>query len=150
MLNKVTLIGNLGGDPDVRFMPNGNPAATLSIATTRSWKDKQSGEKKEDTEWHRVIFFNRLAEIARDYLRKGAKVYIEGRLQTRKWQKDGVDHYTTEIIGEQIRMLGSRQEGQQSGPAGAGNLGAGSKYDPPHYQAPPEPAFDNFDDYIPF
>ena len=108
MLNKVTLIGNLGADPDSRFMPTGGQVVTLSIATSRRWKDKQSGERKEQTEWHRVIMFNKLAEICAEYLHKGSQVYIEGRLQTRKWEKDGVDHYTTEIIADQMTMLGGR------------------------------------------
>lgn len=145
MLNKVILIGNLGADPDLRFMPNGNPVAQVSLATTRRWKDKQSGERKEDTEWHRLIFYNRLAEIAGEYLKKGSKIYVEGRLQTRKWQKDGVDHYTTEIIVGEMHMLDSRQ-GTDSGAA------AGNKYDPPQMKTP-APAGDNsddFDDDIPF
>ncbi|MEQ1530504.1 MAG: single-stranded DNA-binding protein, partial [Methylococcales bacterium] len=99
MLNKVTLIGNLGADPEVRYMPAGGAVTSISLATTRRWKDKQSGERKDATEWHRVIFFNRLAEVAGEYLKKGSQVYVEGRLQTRKWQgQDGQDRYTTEII----------------------------------------------------
>jgi len=109
MLNKVTLIGNLGADPEVRFMPSGGSVANISLATTRRWKDKQTGERKEATEWHRVIFFNRLAEIAGEYLKKGSQVYVEGRLQTRKWQgQDGQDRYTTEILAQELHMLGSR------------------------------------------
>lgn len=112
MLNKVTLIGNLGADPEVRYMPTGGAVANISLATTFRWKDKQSGEKKEATEWHRVIFFNRLAEIAGEFLKKGSQIYVEGRLQTRKWQtQDGQDRYTTEIIATELHMLGSRTGG---------------------------------------
>lgn len=112
MLNKVTLIGNLGTDPEVRYMPTGGAVANISLATTFRWKDKQSGEKKEATEWHRVIFFNRLAEIAGEFLKKGSQIYVEGRLQTRKWQtQDGQDRYTTEIIATELHMLGSRTGG---------------------------------------
>ena len=106
-INKVILIGHLGADPEVKYMPSGSAVANLSIATTEGWKDKQTGEKQEKTEWHRVVLFARLAEIAGEYLRKGAQVYVEGRLQTRKWQgKDGQDRYTTEIVGNELQMLG--------------------------------------------
>lgn len=108
-INKVILIGNLGTDPEVRFMPSGDAATTLSIATSESWKDKQTGETKDRTEWHKVAMFKRLAEIAGEYLKKGSKVYIEGSLRTRKWQdKNGVDHYTTEIVATDMQMLDSR------------------------------------------
>jgi len=107
-VNKVILIGNLGRDPETRYLPSGGAVTNISIATTDTWKDKASGEKKEATEWHRVAFFGRLAEIAGEYLKKGSQVYIEGRLQTRKYQKDGQDHYATDIIADQMRMLGSR------------------------------------------
>lgn len=116
-VNKVTLIGNLGRDPEVRHTPGGMAVCNASIATTRSWKDKQSGEKKEETEWHRVVFYDRLAEIAGEYLRKGKSVYVEGRLKTRKWEKDGVDQYTTEIIAEQMQLLGGREDGAAPAPA---------------------------------
>ncbi|MCW5588892.1 MAG: single-stranded DNA-binding protein [Legionellales bacterium] len=110
-INKVILIGNLGNDPEVRYMPNGSPVATVSIATSDAWKDK-NGELQERTEWHRVVFFNRLAEIVKEYLHKGSKLYIEGSLRTRKWQdKNGVDRYTTEIIGSEMQMLDSRGAG---------------------------------------
>lgn len=111
-INKVILVGNLGADPDVRTMPNGDSVTTLSLATSDTWKDKQTGEKQEKTEWHRVILFRRLAEIARDYLKKGAKVYIEGKLQTRKWQDkiSGEDRYITEIVGNELQMLDSRAD----------------------------------------
>jgi single-strand DNA-binding protein len=108
-VNKVILIGNLGRDPETRYMPDGGAITNISIATTETWKDKQ-GEKQEKTEWHRVAFFGKLAEIAGEYLKKGSQVYVEGRLQTRKWQdKDGADKYTTEIVANAMQMLGSRQ-----------------------------------------
>lgn len=111
-INKVTLIGNVGGDPDVRYLPNGNPVTTLSIATSETWKDKQTGEKQDRTEWHRVVFFNRLGEIAGEYVKKGTKIYIEGSLRTRKWQdQQGQDRYTTEIIGNEMQLLDSRGPG---------------------------------------
>ncbi|WP_048306650.1 single-stranded DNA-binding protein [Halomonas sp. PR-M31] len=113
-VNKVILIGNLGQDPDVRFLPSGNPVANLRIATTDSWTDKQSGQRQERTEWHSVVLFNKLAEIAQQYVKKGSRIYIEGRLQTRKWQgQDGQDRYSTEIVGNDMQMLDSR--GAQSG-----------------------------------
>ena len=108
-VNKVILIGNLGRDPEVRYSANGQAIANVTIATSESWKDKTSGEKQERTEWHRIVFFGRLAEIAGEYLKKGAQIFIEGRLQTRKWQdKDGADRYTTEIVANEMQMLGSR------------------------------------------
>lgn len=114
MLNKVTLIGNLGADPEVRYMPTGGAVTNISIATTFRWKDKQSGERKDNTEWHRVVFYNRLAEVVGEYLHKGSQVYVEGRLQTRKWQdKDGIERYTTEIIAAEMQMLGSKSEASE-------------------------------------
>lgn len=110
-INKVILIGNLGNDPETKAMPNGNAVTNITLATSESWKDKQTGQQQDRTEWHRVVFFNRLAEIAGQYLSKGSKVYIEGSLRTRKWQKDGVDMYTTEIIADQMQMLDSRDQG---------------------------------------
>jgi single-strand DNA-binding protein len=111
-VNKVILIGNLGRDPETRYMPNGEAVTNITLATTESWKDKTSGERQEKTEWHRVTFYRRLAEIAGEYLKKGSQVYIEGRLETRKWQdKEGKDRYTTEIIASEMRMLGSRAGG---------------------------------------
>ena len=139
-VNKVILIGNLGADPEVKYLPNGNAVANVTIATTESWKDKQSGEQKDKTEWHRVVFFRRLAEIAGEYLKKGSQVYVEGKLQTRKWQdKNGNDRYTTEIIANEMQMLGGR------GGASAEFGGASSS-------AAPAPAAvaDEFDDDIPF
>lgn len=117
-INKVILIGNLGGDPETRAMPNGTAVANLSIATSETWKDKQTGEKKERTEWHKVAMFGRTAEIAGEYLRKGSKIYIEGRLRTRKWQdKQGNDRWTTEIVADSLQMLGDgKQKTQASQP----------------------------------
>ena len=126
MLNKVELIGNLGADADARHMPNGNAVTTISLATTMRWKDKTTGEKKEATEWHRVVFFNRLAEVVGQYLRKGSKVYIEGRLQTRKWEKDGIERYSTEIIASEMIMLDGKQDGASMPASSVGsNAGAG-------------------------
>lgn len=108
-INKVILVGNLGKDPEGKFMPNGNAVTNITIATSESWKDKQTGQQQERTEWHRVVFFNRLAEIATEYLKKGSKIYLEGSLRTRKWQaQDGQDRYTTEIVASEMQMLDSR------------------------------------------
>jgi len=117
-VNKVIIVGNLGQDPEVRFMPNGSAVANFTVATSETWKDKQSGEQKEKTEWHRIVIYQRLAEIAGEYLKKGSKVFLEGRLQTRKWQnQQGVDQYTTEIVANEMQMLDSRGQGggQQGG-----------------------------------
>lgn len=115
-VNKVILVGNLGADPETRYMPNGDAVTNVRLATTDSWKDKASGEKKEITEWHRVVFYRRLAEIAGEYLRKGSSVYVEGRIRTRKWQdKDGQDRYTTEIEATEMQMLGQRGGGDGGG-----------------------------------
>lgn len=112
-VNKVVLVGNLGKDPEMRYMPNGNAVATLTLATTESWKDKQTGERKDKTEWHRLTVFNRLGEMCGEYLKKGAKIYVEGKLQTRKWQgQDGQDRYTTEIVVSEIQMMDSRNPAQ--------------------------------------
>jgi len=109
-INKVILIGNLGKDPEVKYMPSGDPVTNITVATSETWKDKSTGENVEKTEWHRVVFFKRLAEIAGEYLKKGSKVYIEGRLQTRKWQgQDGQDRYTTEIVANEMIILGDRR-----------------------------------------
>ena len=116
-VNKTILLGNLGQDPTVRYSPDGAAITNISIATTSGWKDKNSGEKREETEWHKVVFYNRLAEIAGEYLKKGKPVYVEGRLKTRKWQnKEGVDQYTTEVVAESMQLLGGRDE-EQSAPA---------------------------------
>lgn len=118
-VNKVILIGNLGGDPEVRFMPNGNAVANMTVATSERWTDKQSGEKREKTEWHRVCIYGKLAEIAGQYLRKGSKVYIEGQNETREWEKDGVKRYTTEVVVKmngQMQMLDGKSDVQQLAP----------------------------------
>src|SRR5690554_263767 len=115
-INKVILIGNLGSDPDTRYMPNGTAVANVSLATSDSWKDKDTGQLQERTEWHRVVFFGKLAEIVGQYLRKGSKIYVEGRLQTREWEKDGIKRYTTEVVvdfGGQMQMLDGQQQQQQ-------------------------------------
>lgn len=142
-INKVILVGHLGKDPEIRYSANGAAIANISLATTESWKDRNTGEKQEKTEWHRVVFFSRLAEIAGEYLKKGSQVYVEGRLQTRKWQdQQGQDRYTTEIVANEMQMLGSR--------AGAGDYSAPSAGDSqPQPAAAPAGATD-FDDDIPF
>lgn len=119
-INKVTLIGNLGADPDIRFTQGQKQVANLSIATSESWTDKQTGQKVEKAEWHKVVFFDRLAEIAGQYLKKGSKVYIEGKLQTRKWQnQQGIDQYTTEIVANEMQMLDGKSDNQGAGQQGA-------------------------------
>lgn len=152
-INKVILVGNLGSDPEMRYMPNGNAVATISVATSESWKDKQTGENQTRTEWHRVVYFNRLGEIAGEYLKKGSKIYVEGSLRTRKWQdKNGVDRYTTEIVGSDMQMLDSRG-GAYDDNAGFDNQSQYSQSAPAQSAAPaaqaPAPA-DDFDDDIPF
>jgi single-strand DNA-binding protein len=165
MLNKVTLIGNLGEDPEVKYMPTGDAVANITLATSMRWKDRQTGERKESTEWHRVVFFRRLAEIAGEYLKKGSQVYVEGHLRTRKWQDQaGLDRYTTEIVADELHMLGSRS----GGTANMGGDQAPSSYNAPaaskpDYSAQPSkpannasnmppspPTYDDFDDDIPF
>lgn len=153
-VNKVILIGHLGKDPDVRYMPNGDQVTNITVATTDSWKDKTSGEKKEATEWHRVVFFRRLAEIAGQYLKKGAQVYIEGGLKTRKWQdKDGQDRYTTEIVADQMQMLG-RREGSGPPPVGSptppAQSGGATPDRPPAQGGGSGGNFNDFEDQIPF
>ncbi len=119
-LNKVQLIGNLGRDPEVRYTPNGTAVCNVSVATTSSWKDKESGDHMEATEWHRVVFFSGLAEVVGEHLKKGRSIYVEGRLRTRKWEgKDGKDQYTTEIVGESMQMLGSKPDDAKAGNAHA-------------------------------
>ena len=148
-INKVILIGNLGSDPETRAMPSGAYVTNISIATSESWKDKQTGEQKERTEWHRVVMFDRLAEIAAEYLRKGSSVYIEGKLRTRKWQgKDGQDRYTTEIVANEMQMLGGRGGG--GGDFDSGSSGGGSRGGQDSSNAPPQAGPDEFDDDIPF
>lgn len=159
-INKVILIGNLGQDPETRYAPSGTAITNINLATSDTWKDKQSGQMQERTEWHRVIFFNRLAEVAGEYLRKGSKVYLEGRLQTRKWQdQNGQDRYTTEIVANEMQMLDSRGDsmggGQnyaqsnagQSAPRPAPSQGSGQQGPS---SPPPAPDMDSFDDDIPF
>ena len=114
-VNKVILVGNLGNDPEVRYMPNGNAVANVSLATSETWKDKSTGEQQEKTEWHRVVFFNRLAEIVEQYVKKGTKLYVEGRLQTRSWEQDGVKRYSTEVVANEMQMLDSRGGGGGGG-----------------------------------
>jgi single-strand DNA-binding protein len=151
-VNKVILVGNVGNDPEIKNMPNGNAVANISVATSETWKDKGNGEQQEKTEWHRVVFFNRLAEIVGQYIKKGSKVYLEGRLQTRMWEQDGVKRYTTEIVASEMQMLdnaGSSQSqanNQHSNHSAqqAPNTGANQSQ-----QAAPS-NFDNFDDDIPF
>jgi len=152
-VNKAILIGNLGKDPEVRYMPSGEAIANITLATTDTWKDK-SGEKQERTEWHRVSFFGRQAEVVGEYLKKGSQIYVEGRIQTRKWQdKDGQDRYTTEIVADRMQMLGSKSSGGgsfevvENRPAAASSGGAAA----PAKAAPAaKGSFDNFDDDIPF
>lgn len=144
-VNKVILIGNMGRDPEIRYTPNGTAVASVSIATSEAWKDKQSGQLQERTEWHRVIFFSRLAEIVGEYLKKGSKIYIEGRLQTRKWQdKGGQDRYTTEIVAESMQMLDGKGMGGKSEPDNSLD-----ERNPPMEASHPEP-MDSFNDDIPF
>lgn len=155
-VNKVMLIGNVGGDPETRHLPNGNAVTNLTLATTDSWKDKQSGQIQERTEWHRVVLFGKVAEIAGEYVRKGSQIYIEGRLQTREWEKDGVKRYTTEVVVDMngtLQLLGGR---------GGNDNGGGDRQSAPRQQQTsrpasqptqaqqPAPDYDSFDDDIPF
>lgn len=163
-VNKVILVGNLGNDPETRYMPSGGAVTNITVATSETWKDKQTGQPQERTEWHRVSFFNRLAEIAGEYLHKGSKVYIEGALRTRKWQaKDGQDRYTTEVIASEMQMLDSRGSGgggqgqsgggdyNQSAPARSSGAAPSQQSQAPAASAPaPAGEFADFDDDIPF
>jgi single-strand DNA-binding protein len=151
-VNKVILVGNLGADPETRYLPSGDPVTNLRLATTDSWKDKASGEKKDATEWHRVVLFRRLAEVAGQYLKKGSQVYIEGRIRTRKWQdKDGQERYTTEIEAEEMKMLGSRQgQGEPSPSYGGGGDSAPAYGGAKPAAAGKKPSFDDMEDDIPF
>ncbi len=152
-VNKVILVGNVGGDPETRYMPNGNAVTNITLATSETWKDKNTGEQQERTEWHRVTFYQRLAEIVAEYVRKGSKLYVEGRLQTRSWEQDGVKRYATDIIANEMQMLDSR-----GGNGGGGNYGgnSGGGYQPSQpsqpQSAPQQPPadMDSFDDDIPF
>ena len=160
-VNKVIIVGNLGNDPEMRTMPNGEAVANISVATSESWTDKNTGERREATEWHRIVFYRRQAEVAGQYLRKGSQVYVEGRLKTRKWQdQNGQDRYTTEIQGDVLQMLGSRNQGGNWNQAPASNnYNQGNSYNNNYSQtaskpvakpAQAEPPMDNFDDDIPF
>ncbi len=159
-INKVILVGNLGKDPEAKFMPNGNAVTNITVATSESWKDKQTGQQQERTEWHRIVFFNRLAEIASEYLKKGSKVYIEGSLRTRKWQgQDGQDRYTTEIVASEMQMLDSRGGSADYDSPSAPMQSAAPQTTPPQSKPASQPqgapaasdsGFDSFDDDIPF
>ncbi len=153
-VNKVILIGNLGADPEVRYSPNGSAVTNVRLATSDQWRDKQTGEQQERTEWHRVVFFSRLAEIAGEYLRKGSKIYIEGRLQTRKWQgQDGQDRFTTEIVANEMQMLDGRGEmggGNSGGGGGASRQPSRDAGRQPNQPEPQSGPADDFDDDIPF
>jgi len=152
-INKVILIGNVGSDPEVRYMPNGNAVSTLSIATSETWKDKQTGEKQDRTEWHRVVFFNRLGEIAGEYTKKGSRIYIEGSLRTRKWQdQQGIERYTTEIIANELQLLDSRSQTGQEMPAAATRPAspAASRSNPAPVAIDQHEGFELLDDDIPF
>jgi single-strand DNA-binding protein len=150
-VNKVILVGNLGRDPETRAMPSGDSITNIRVATTDRWKDKASGEMKEATEWHSVVFFGRLAEIASQYLRKGSQVYLEGRLRTRKWQdKEGQDRYTTEIVADQMQMLGSRASGAGDSAPRDFDAPAQSAAARPTAAKKPASAFSEMDDDIPF
>lgn len=147
-VNKVILIGNLGRDPEVRYMPSGSAVTNVTIATSEVWRDKQSGELQERTEWHNVVFFNRLAEIAGEYLKKGSQVYIEGKLQTSTYEKEGQTHYSTDIIANEMQMLGSRGGSGGGDFGGGGNFGGGSR--PSNQGQSQQKADIDFDDDIPF
>ena len=168
-VNKVILVGNLGRDPETRYLPSGGAVTNVSVATSKAWRDRDSGEQKERTEWHRVVFFNRLAEIASEYLKRGSKIYLEGELRTREWEREGQKHYTTEIVADEMQMLdgrggmeggngqsmpgpgasqGSSQGGGQSGGQGGGQASQGSGARPADDFGPPPS--DDFDDDIPF
>lgn len=155
-INKVILVGNLGRDPETRYMPSGGAVTNVSVATSKQWKDRDSGEQKERTEWHRVVFFNRLAEVAGEYLKRGSKVYVEGELRTREWEREGQKHYTTEIVASEMQMLDSRGDmgggpppssggGSYGGGGGGNSSGGGGGMD--DFGPPPS---DDFDDDIPF
>ncbi len=159
-INKVIIVGNLGNDPETRYLPDGNAVTNVSVATSQSWRDKETGQQNERTEWHRVVFFRRLAEIAGEYLKKGSKIYVEGSLRTRQWEKDGQKHYSTEIVANEMQMLDSRggemgggggynqsAPNNAGGNAGGGNNNSGGNSNGPSYDAPPP---EDFDDDIPF
>jgi single-strand DNA-binding protein len=158
-VNKVIIIGNLGKDPEVRYLPSGSAICNITVATSRQWKDKTSGERQEETEWHRITFFDRMAEIAGEYLKKGRPVYVEGRLKTRKYtDKDGVEKYATDIVATEMQLLGGREGGGGGGSDDGGGMGNAPRSAPAAAprQAPSKPAaksatgFDDMDDDIPF
>jgi single-strand DNA-binding protein len=159
-VNKVILVGTCGQDPETRYMPNGNAVTNLSLATSEQWTDKQTGQKVEKTEWHRVSLFGKVAEIAGEYLRKGSQVYVEGKLQTREWEKDGIKRYTTEIVVDMqgtMQLLGGRPEGGDAAPRQQRPANEQSARQPPRERPPtpqpaaqPAPDYDSFDDDIPF
>jgi len=162
-VNKVILVGRLGNDPEVRYTATGSAVANVSLATSENWKDKQTGEKQERTEWHRIVFFSKLAEIVAQYLRKGSLIYVEGSLQTKKWQdKNGEDRYTTEIVANEMRMLGSKSENSGTAsysapaapssyaPAASSNMGSQQQSAPRPSAPSPSSSPDNFDDDVPF
>lgn len=150
-VNKVILIGNVGGEPEVRYLPNGNAVANVTLATSDTWKDKQTGQQQERTEWHRVVFFGRIAEVVGEYVKKGSKMYIEGRLQTREWEKDGVKRYATEIVvdmGGQMQLLDGRQGDAGNKPSPSQQPQRQQNQAPAQQQSVPN--YDSFDDDIPF
>lgn len=156
-INRVILVGNCSQDAETKYMPSGGAVTNITVATSESWKDKQTGQPQERTEWHRVVFFNRLAEIAGEYLKKGAKVYVEGSLRTRKWQdQQGQDRYSTEIVASEMQMLGSRADNDGRAPESAHQRPASQPAPPPQgqpmgaSQSPQSPQMDQFDDDIPF
>ena len=165
-INKVILVGNVGQDPETRYMPNGGAVTNVTLATSETWKDKNTGENQERTEWHRIVFYQRLAEIVAEYVKKGSKLYVEGALRTRSWEQEGVKRYATEIIANEMQMLDNRGAGGSSGgnsgegggaykpasrgPSAGGNGGGSSSGGSSRGQQKPAPEVDNFDDDIPF
>ncbi|MBT7885948.1 MAG: single-stranded DNA-binding protein [Gammaproteobacteria bacterium] len=156
-INKVIIVGNLGRDPETRYLPSGGAVTNVSVATSKAWRDRDSGEQKERTEWHRVVFFNRLAEIASEYLKRGSKIYLEGELRTREWERDGQKHYTTEIVADEMQMLdgrGGMDGGNSQGPSGPSmSQGSGQANSGGSSRAADDfgpPPSDDFDDDIPF
>lgn len=152
-LNQVNIIGRVGQDPEVKYLPNGDAVANISVATSERWKDKQSGEQKEKTEWHRVVFFGKLAEIVGEYARKGTLIYCQGKLETREWEKDGIKRYTTEIRAHEMKLLGGKPEGtggQGRDTNNSSSRPAPQQSRPATQQAAPQPGADKFDDDVPF
>ena len=149
-VNKVILVGNVGQDPETRYMPNGGAVTNISLATSETWKDKNSGEQQERTEWHRIVFYQRLAEIVAEYVKKGSKLYVEGSLRTRSWEQDGVKRYATEIIANEMQMLDSRGDNQGGGGSYQQNRGSSGNSRPQQAPAAAPADMDSFDDDIPF